>query len=208
MNEETQPDSVPDTKPEVKPKRPKRPRPKPEPAKPEPAKPEPAKPEPPKKRRRKKSNVAKINGWAVDWYAVGIGILALFTILPYLAPLFKDREKPKPDTVLIDDQSGNVSSWLALVASDDVGVDKPKYVEALRATAKAEVTDVAKIDDVLRGEVEQRLGRLGWANWGLFNIELMREIRRLRDAGKIDGSVKSHQAFLNTIADSLEKVGA
>ena len=205
MNEETQPEPAPDTKPQkaVKPRPPK------PPVKPRPPKQsEPVEPTRPKKRRRKKSNVAKINGWAVDWYAVGIGILALFTILPYLAPLFKDREKPKPDTVLIDDQSGNVSSWLALVASDDVGADKPKYVEALRATAKAEVTDVAKIDDVLRGEVEQRLGRLGWANWGLFNIELMREIRRLRDAGKIDGSVKSHQAFLNVIADSLEKVGA
>lgn len=203
MSDETQPEPAPDTKPEVKPKRPKRPRPKPAP---EPA-PEPA-PTPPKKRRRKKSNVAKINGWAVDWYAVGIGILAIITILPYLAPLLKDREKPKPDTVLIDDQSGNVSTWLSLVASDDVGQDKPKYVEALRATAKAAITDAAKIDDVLRTEVEQRLGRLGWANWGLFNIELMREIRRLRDAGKLDGSVKSHQDFLNVIADSLEKVGA
>lgn len=203
MNEENQPEPAPDTKPEVKPKRPKRPRPKPEPAKPEPAK-----PEPPKKRRRKKSNVAKINGWAVDWYAVGIGILALFTILPYLAPLFKDREKPKPDTVLVDDQTGNVSTWLTLVASDDVAKDKPKYVEALRAAAKAEVSEVSKVDDALRVEVEQRLGRIGWANWGLFNIELMREIRRLRDAGKIDGSVKSHQAFLNVIADSLERVGA
>ena len=202
MNEETQPEPAPDTKPEVKPKRPKRPRPKPEPIKPEPE------PTPPKKRRRKKSNVAKINGWAVDWYAVGIGILALFTILPYLAPLFKDREKPKPDAVLIDDQTGNVSTWLGLVASDDVGADKPKYVEALRAAAKAEVSEVSKVDDALRVEVEQRLGRIGWANWGLFNIELMREIRRLRDAGKIDGSVKSHQTFLNAIADSLEKVGA
>lgn len=197
MADETQPEPAPDTKPEVKPKRPKRPRPKPEPE-----------PTPPKKRRRKKSNVAEMNGWPVDWYAVGIGILALFTILPYLAPLLKDREKTRPDTVLIDDQSGNVSTWLSLVASDDVGQDKPKYVEALRATAKAEITDAAKIDDVLRTEVEQRLGRLGWANWGLFNIELMREIRRLRDVGKLDGSVKSHQAFLSAIADSLEKVGA
>lgn len=186
-----------------------KPRPPKPPVKPRPPKQsDPVEPTRPKKRRRKKSNVAKINGWAVDWYAVGIGILALFTILPYLAPLFKDREKPKPEAVLIDDQTGNVSTWLGLVASDDVGADKPRYVEALRATAKAEVIDVAKIDDVLRGEVEQRLGRLGWANWGLFNIELMREIRRLRDAGKIDGSVKSHQAFLNAIADSLEKVGA
>lgn len=197
MADETEPAPAPDTKPEVKPKRPKRPRPKPEPE-----------PTPPKKRRRKKSNVAEMNGWAVDWYAVGIGILALFTILPYLAPLLKDREKTKPDTVLVDDQTGNVSTWLTLVASDDVAKDKPKYVEALRAAAKAEVSEVAKVDDALRVEVEQRLGRIGWANWGLFNIELMREIRRLRDAGKLDGSVKAHQAFLNTIADSLEKVGA
>ena len=197
MADEIEPAPAPDTKPEVKPKRPKRPRPKPEPE-----------PTPPKKRRRKKSNVAEMNGWAVDWYAVGIGILALFTILPYLAPLLKDRENTKPDTVLVDDQTGNVSTWLTLVASDDVAKDKPKYVEALRAAAKAEVSEVAKVDDALRVEVEQRLGRIGWANWGLFNIELMREIRRLRDAGKLDGSVKAHQAFFLAVADSLEKVGA
>ena len=193
MPDEIQP--TPEPKPEQKPKRPKRPRVEPE-------------PEPPRKRRRKKSNVAQINGWSVDWYAVGIGILALFTFLPYLAPLLKDREKPSPETVLVDDQTGNVSTWLGLVAADDVNVDRPKYAEALRATAKAEIADASKVDEVLREQVEERLGRLGWANWGLFNIELMREVRRLRSAGKIDGSVKSHQAFLSVVADALERVGA
>ena len=193
MPDEIQP--TPEPKPEQKPKRPKRPRVEPE-------------PEPPRKRRRKKSNVAQINGWSVDWYAVGIGILALFTFLPYLAPLLKDREKPSPETVLVDDQTGNVSTWLGLVAADDVNADRPKYAEALRATAKAEIADASKVDEVLREQVEERLGRLGWANWGLFNIELMREVRRLRSAGKIDGSVKSHQAFLSVVADALERVGA
>jgi hypothetical protein len=195
MSDETQPVPSPDKKPT----RPKRPRPSPEPTR---------EPEPPKRRRRKKSKVAQINGWSVDWYAVGIGILALFTFLPYLAPLLRDREKPKPETVLIDDQAGNVSTWLGLVASDDVSGERLKYVDALRSTAKAEISDASKVDDVLREQVEQRLGRLGWANWGLFNIEMLQELRRLRSAGKIDGSVKSHQAFLSVIADELERVGA
>jgi hypothetical protein len=83
-----------------------------------------------------------------------------------------------------------------LVASDDVNADKPKYAEALRATSKAEIGDASKVDDVLREQVEQRLGRLGWANWGLFNIELMREVRRLRSAVRPSGMaamIRRHQ---------------
>ena len=184
-----EPEPVPEP---VKPKRPRKPKPKPE-------------PEPPRKRKRRKPQAVKIGDWNVDWYAVGLGILALFTFLPYLAPLLKDQEKTKPDVILVDDQAGNVSTWLSLVASDDVASDRPKYVEALRATAKAEILEASKVDDVLRAEVESRLGRVGWANWGLFNIEIIKEIRKLRDAKKLDGSIKSHQKFLGQIADALEK---
>lgn len=191
MSDEPQPEI---SQPVPKPRKPRKPKPTPEPE-----------PKPPRKRKRRKPNPVQIGQWDVDWYAVGLGILALFTFLPYIAPLLKDGEKTKPDTVIIENLSGNVSTWLGLVASDDVASDRPKFVEALRATASAEIPEASKIDDVLKTEVESRMGRVGYANWGLFSIEIIKEIRKLRDSGKLDGSVKKHQNVLSQIADALEK---
>lgn len=200
--------------PKPNPKRPAKTEPPVEPVKPEPVKPEPVKPEPeptkppspkrPKKRRRPKPVAT---GSQIDWYWVAIGILSLFTILPYVAPFLRDSEK-KPNEIVdtFDSLSGNVSTWYGTVASDDPSQDLPKYVKALRATASAEISDVAKIDEKLKEEVETRIGRVGWLNWGLFNVELLKEVRKLRDAGKLQ-TVKQHQAFLNAVADELQKVG-
>lgn len=156
----------------------------------------------PKKRRRKRP----VKNQGVDWYAIGLGVLALITIAPYVLPFLKDLPKPSP-VVNFEESAGNVSNWFSNVASDDPKADLPKYVEALRATVNAEISDVAKIDEVLKDEVEARLGRVGWLNWGLFNIELLKEIRRLRDEKKLEPTVKAHQAFLSAVADALEKVG-
>lgn len=155
------------------------------------------------KRRKPKAEAAK----SIDLYWVAIGVLAVFTFLPYVAPFLRDAEK-KPNEIVdtFDSLSGNVSTWYGTVASDDPSQDLPKYVEALRATASAEVSDVAKIDEKLKEEVESRIGRVGWLNWGLFNVELLKEVRKLRDAGKLQ-TVKQHQAFLIAVADELQKVG-
>ena len=160
---------------------------------------EPAKP----RRRRRKPSAPKPG---IDWYAIGLGVLALITIAPHVLPLLRDF-RPGPSVEFVE-SAGNVSKWFEDVASDDPMADLPKYVESLRATATAEIDDVAKIDETLHAEVESRLGRIGWLNWGLFNVELLKEIRRLRDAGKMDDSVKEHQSFLLAIADALEKVGS
>jgi hypothetical protein len=193
MTEELQP------KPDPKPKRPK-PKPKPVP------KPVPA-PEPPKRKRKRvrKPTVQgfKIDWSRIDWYAIGLGLLALITVAPYVLPMLKDVRI----TPVVSYDLGNVSNWFETVASDDPKADLPKYVDALRATASAEISDVSKIDEKLQEEVESRLGRIGWLNWGLFNAEILKEIRKLRDDKKIDATVKSHQAFLLAVADELEKVG-
>ena len=193
MTEELQP------KPDPKPKRPK-PKPKPVP-----------KPVPdlkPPKRKRKRVRKPAVQGfkidWSgIDWYAIGLGLLALITVAPYVLPLLKDVRI----TPVVSYELGNVSNWFETVASDDPKADLPKYVDALRATASAEISDVSKIDEKLQEEVEAHLGRVGWLNWGLFNAELLKEIRKLRDDKKIDATVKSHQAFLLAVADELEKVG-
>ena len=193
MTEELQP------KPDPKPKRPK-PKPKPVP------KPVPD-PEPPKRKRKRVRKPAvqgfKIDWSGIDWYAIGLGLLALITVAPYVLPLLKDVRI----TPVVSYDLGNVSNWFETVASDDPKADLPKYVDALRATASAEISDVSKIDEKLQEEVEANLGRVGWLNWGLFNAELLKEIRKLRDDKKIDATVKSHQAFLLAVADELEKVG-
>jgi hypothetical protein len=193
MTEELQP------KPDPKPKRPK-PKPKPVP------KPVPA-PEPPKRKRKRvrKPTVQgfKIDWSRIDWYAIGLGLLALITVAPHVLPLLKDVRI----TPVVSYELGNVSNWFETVASDDPKADLPKYVDALRATASAEISDVSKIDEKLQEEVEANLGRVGWLNWGLFNAEILKEIRKLRDDKKIDATVKSHQAFLLAVADELEKVG-
>jgi hypothetical protein len=194
----------------------KQPKPKPRPPKPKP--PDPVKDEPgtevqptqptrPKRPKRRRKPQAVSTGFQVDWYWVAIAVLSLFTILPYVAPFLKDRDT-KPNEIVdnFDSLGGNVSTWFETVASDDPKRDVPKYVEALRATASAEISNVAKIDEQLKTEVESRLGRVGWLNWGLFNVELLKEVRRLRDAGKLS-TVKQHQAFLNAVADALQKVG-
>lgn len=157
---------------------------------------------PPRKRRRRvpKTEVA---GYSIDWYAVGLLALAAITLAPYLMPFFKDNQKPVPAIVEFD--TGNVSTWFSNVASDDPKADVPKYASALRAVAESEIEDVAKIPDKLKEEVESRLERSGWLNWGLFNIDLLKEMRRLRDSKKLD-SVDSHKQFLIAVADALEKV--
>ena len=193
MTEELQP------KPDPKPRRPK-PKPKPVP-----------KPVPdlkPPKRKRKRVRKPAVQGfkidWSgIDWYAIGLGLLALITVAPYVFPLLKDVRI----TPVVSYDLGNVSNWFETVASDDPKADLPKYVDALRATASAEISDVSKIDEKLQEEVEANLGRVGWLNWGLFNAEILKEIRKLRDDKKIDATVKSHQAFLLAVADELEKVG-
>lgn len=157
---------------------------------------------PPRKRRRRvpKTQVA---GYSIDWYAVGLAVLAAITLAPYVLPFLKDNLKPKPAVIEFD--TGNVSSWFSNVASDDPRADLPKYVEALRAVAGSEIDDIAKIPDKLKEEVESRLERSGWLNWGLFNIELLKEMRRLRESKKLD-SVDSHKQFLIAVADTLERV--
>jgi hypothetical protein len=157
----------------------------------------------PKRPRKRKPRQLKTSG--VDWYAIGLAVLALITIAPYVLPLLRDV-KPTP-AVSFDESAGNVANWFSNVASDDPKADLPKYVESLRSVASAEISDVAKIDEVLKDEVEVRLGRVGWLNWGLFNIELLKEIRRLRDEKKLEPTVKAHQAFLSAVADALAKVG-
>jgi hypothetical protein len=158
---------------------------------------------PAKPKRRRRKSAATESG--IDWYAIGLGILALITIAPYVLPLLRDF-RPGPSVEFVE-SAGNVSKWFEDVASDNPMADLPKYVESLRATAAAEISDVAKIDETLHAEVESRLGRIGWLNWGLFNVELLKEIRRLRDAGKMSNSVEDHQSFLLAIADALEKAG-
>ena len=168
----------------------------------------PPEPSKPKKPRRRRKPQAVSTGFQVDWYWVAIAVLSLFTILPYVGPFLKDGNTKLNEIVdNFDSLGGNVSTWFETVASDDPKQDVPKYVEALRATASAEISNVANIDEQLKTEVESRLGRVGWLNWGLFNVELLKEVRRLRDSGKLS-TVKQHQAFLNAVADALQKVGA
>jgi len=192
MTDELQP------KPDPKPKR-RKPKPKPVP-KPD-TKPD-TKPDQPRKRKKRVSKPV-VQGFKIDWYAIGIGLLALITVAPYVLPMLKDVRI----TPVVSYDLGNVSNWFDTVASDDPKADLPKYVDALRATASAEISDVSKIDEKLQEEVEANLGRVGWLNWGLFNAEILKEIRKLRDDKKIDATVKSHQAFLLAVADELEKVG-
>ena len=199
MTEELQP--KPDPRPDPKPKRPK---PKPKPVLKPDTKPD---PEPPKRKRKRVRKPAvqgfKIDWAGIDWYAIGLGLLALITVAPYVLPMLKDVRI----TPVVSYELGNVSNWFETVASDDPKADLPKYVDALRATASAEISDVSKIDEKLQEEVEANLGRIGWLNWGLFNAEILKEIRKLRDDKKIDATVKSHQSFLLAVADELEKVG-
>lgn len=165
-----------------------------------PVEPEVTKPQ--RKRRRRKPQL-KVGGYSIDWYAVGLAVLAAITIAPYVLPFLKDRVKPAPAAIEVD--AGNVASWFSNVASDDPRADLPKYCEALRAVAASEISDVAKIADQLKLEVEARLDRTGWLNWGLFNIDLLKEMRRMREAKKLV-SLDDHKGYLIAVADALEKL--
>jgi hypothetical protein len=169
--------------------------------------PEPAPKKPRKPKRRPKPRAPKAveaQRKPIDWYAVGLIVLAIFTFAPYVLPFLKDVKVPEV-SVDFSESAGNVATWFADVASDDPKADAPKYVLSLRETADSEISNVAKIDETLRERVEANLGKTGWLDWGLFNISLLKEMRRLREAKILDDSVKSHKQFLEAIADALEK---
>lgn len=176
---------------------------KPAEPKPKPIEPKPSEPAKPPRKRRRRVPKTKVAGYTIDWYAVGLAVLAAITIAPYVLPFLKDRVKPTPAAVEVD--LGNVSNWFSNVASDDPKADVPKYAEALRAVGGSEIDDVAKIADLLKTEVESRLDRTGWLNWGLFNIDLLKEMRKLREEKKL-GSIESHKQYLLAVADALEKL--
>lgn len=169
--------------------------------KPKPAELKPSDPAKPPRKRRRRVPKTKVAGYLIDWYAVGLAVLAAITIAPYVLPLLKDRVKP----AAVEVDLGNVSNWFSNVASDDPKADVPKYAEALRAVGESEIDNVAKIGDLLKTEVESRLDRTGWLNWGLFNIDLLKEMRKLRDEKKLT-SVASHKQYLLAVADALEKL--
>ena len=165
--------------------------------------PAPKRPRKPKRRPRKPKPV-QAEKKPIDWYAVGLIVLAIFTFAPYVLPFLRDVKVPGV-SVDFSESAGNVATWFADVASDDPRADAPKYVLSLRETADSEISNVAKIDETLRERVEANLGKTGWLDWGLFNISLLKEMRRLREAKILDESVKSHKKFLEAIADALEK---
>jgi hypothetical protein len=165
--------------------------------------PAPKRPRKPKRRPRKPKPV-QAEKKPIDWYAVGLIVLAIFTFAPYVLPFLRDVKVPGV-SVDFSESAGNVATWFADVASDDPKADAPKYVLSLRETADSEISNVAKIDETLRDRVEANLGKTGWLDWGLFNISLLKEMRRLREAKILDESVKSHKQFLEAIADALEK---
>jgi hypothetical protein len=165
--------------------------------------PAPKRPRKPKRRPRKPRPV-QAEKKPIDWYAVGLIVLAVFTFAPYVLPFLRDVKVPGV-SVDFSESAGNVATWFADVASDDPRADAPKYVLSLRETADSEISNVAKIDETLRERVEANLGKTGWLDWGLFNISLLKEMRRLREAKILDESVKSHKKFLEAIADALEK---
>ena len=165
--------------------------------------PAPKRPRKPKRRPRKPKPV-QAEKKPIDWYAVGLIVLAIFTFAPYVLPFLRDVKVPGV-SVDFSESAGNVVTWFADVASDDPRADAPKYVLSLRETADSEISNVAKIDETLRERVEANLGKTGWLDWGLFNISLLKEMRRLREAKILDESVKSHKKFLEAIADALEK---
>jgi hypothetical protein len=165
--------------------------------------PAPKRPRKPKRRPRKPRPV-QAEKKPIDWYAVGLIVLAVFTFAPYVLPFLRDVKVPGV-SVDFSESAGNVATWFADVASDDPKADAPKYVLSLRETADSEISNVAKIDETLRERVEANLGKTGWLDWGLFNISLLKEMRRLREAKILDESVKSHKQFLEAIADALEK---
>lgn len=171
------------------------PQPQPQPAPKRPRKP---------KRRPRKPKPVQAEKKPIDWYAVGLIVLAIFTFAPYVLPFLRDVKVPGV-SVDFSESAGNVATWFADVASDDPKADAPKYVLSLRETADSEISNVAKIDETLRERVEANLGKTGWLDWGLFNISLLKEMRRLREAKILDESVKSHKQFLEAIADALEK---
>jgi hypothetical protein len=160
----------------------------------------------PKKRPVKKPvrPVSPRAEWKIDWYALGLLILALITFAPYVAKLFHRSDVAPVVQTDFTASKAKVADWFSLVGSDSPSDSAMKYVEALRSTASKDDLQSESVGSSLKENFEALAGQNGWLDWSLFSLEFMREMQSL-EKQNILKTPKDRSAFVLAIAESLEQ---
>lgn len=177
-----------------KPKRPRR-------RKPKPSRPRKPKPSPP---------ADVIRSWwsSIDWHAVGLLLLGVVTIAPYMMRL---TNVIAPGVIVpavsYDVSASKVPQWLELVGSDDTS-KASDVAAALRSVAEGcrngSITNSDALWGRVRDEVVSRSNEATWADWSLFAREVFNEARALKSEGKIATINRDLPLYFEAIAKALE----
>jgi hypothetical protein len=161
----------------------------------------------PKKRPVKKPTVPESprNAWDLDWYALGLLLLGILTVAPYVVSFFKDsgRRDEIVNRQDFEQSQAKVETWFSLVGADSPSESAVGYAAALRKVAESESLETEHVPIKLR-ELIDADAATSWLDWSLFTLEMMREMQSLEKAGVFRSSL-DRSGFLLAIATALEK---